>query len=38
VLVLVYLQRMVIPLEESRLREVFGKDYTDYCGRVRRWL
>jgi protein-S-isoprenylcysteine O-methyltransferase Ste14 len=38
VLVLVYLQQMVIPLEESRLREVFGKDYTDYCGRVRRWL
>jgi len=38
VLVFVYLQWMVIPLEESRLREVFGDVYADYCGRVRRWL
>jgi protein-S-isoprenylcysteine O-methyltransferase Ste14 len=38
VLVLAYLQRTVIPLEESRLREVFGEVYTAYCGRVRRWL
>jgi protein-S-isoprenylcysteine O-methyltransferase Ste14 len=38
VLVLAYVQWMVIPLEESRLREVFGESYTDYCSRVRRWL
>jgi protein-S-isoprenylcysteine O-methyltransferase Ste14 len=38
VLVLAYLQWTVIPLEESRLREVFGGDYTAYSGRVRRWL
>lgn len=24
--------------EEQMLREVFGEDYEDYCGRVRRWL
>jgi protein-S-isoprenylcysteine O-methyltransferase Ste14 len=38
VLVIIYLQSTVIPLEESRLREVFGEDYAEYCGRVRRWL
>lgn len=38
VLVIMYLQSTVIPLEESRLREAFGKDYAEYCGRVRRWL
>jgi protein-S-isoprenylcysteine O-methyltransferase Ste14 len=38
VLVLAYLQWMVIPLEESRLLEVFGEGYAAYCGRVRRWL
>lgn len=38
VLVIMYLQSTVIPLEESRLREVFGATYADYCGRVRRWL
>jgi len=38
VLVLAYVQWMVIPLEESRLREAFGEDYTAYCGQVRRWL
>jgi protein-S-isoprenylcysteine O-methyltransferase Ste14 len=38
VLVLAYVQWTVIPLEESRLREVFAEDYIAYCGRVRRWL
>ncbi len=38
VLVLAYVQWTVIPLEESRLREVFREDYTAYRGRVRRWL
>jgi len=37
-LTLVYLQRVVIPLEETRLRETFGPAYTDYCARVRRWI
>jgi protein-S-isoprenylcysteine O-methyltransferase Ste14 len=37
-LVLAHVQWTVIPLEESRLREAFGADYTAYCARVRRWL
>ncbi len=37
-LTLVYLQRVVIPLEETRLRETFGSAYTGYCARVRRWI
>jgi protein-S-isoprenylcysteine O-methyltransferase Ste14 len=37
-LTLVYLQYVVIPLEETRLRDTFGSAYTDYCARVRRWL
>src|SRR6478672_11039332 len=37
-LTLVYLQRVVIPLEETRLRETFGSAYTDYRARVRRWI
>jgi len=37
-LVLAYLQWMVIPLEESRLRESFGAEYEAYCRRVRRWI
>jgi protein-S-isoprenylcysteine O-methyltransferase Ste14 len=36
--VLIYLDTTVIPLEESRLRERFGADYTLYAARVRRWL
>ena len=28
---------MVIPFEESRLREAFGQEYVDYCRAVRRW-
>jgi protein-S-isoprenylcysteine O-methyltransferase Ste14 len=38
VLVLLYVNGVVIPLEESRLTERFGKVYIDYCRRIRRWL
>jgi protein-S-isoprenylcysteine O-methyltransferase Ste14 len=37
-LVIAYLQWVVIPLEEARLRESFGETYAAYCARVRRWL
>jgi len=36
-LVLAYVQWIVIPLEESKLKEVFGEQYEQYCSRVRRW-
>jgi protein-S-isoprenylcysteine O-methyltransferase Ste14 len=37
-LLVAYLQWMVIPFEESRLRGLFGDSYTGYCARVRRWI
>ena len=37
-LMIVYLNQVVIPLEERRLHEVFGEPYDEYCTRVRRWL
>jgi protein-S-isoprenylcysteine O-methyltransferase Ste14 len=37
-LVLAYLQWMVIPLEEAKLREAFGEQYEAYRERVRRWI
>ncbi len=37
-LVLAYLQWMVIPLEEAKLRETFGEEYEAYRSRVRRWI
>lgn len=37
-LTLVYVNQVVIPVEEERLHEVFGAEYKRYCGRVRRWL
>jgi protein-S-isoprenylcysteine O-methyltransferase Ste14 len=37
-LVLAHVRWTVIPLEESRLREVYAEDYIAYCERVRRWL
>lgn len=37
-LVLVYLNRVVIPLEERKLKEVFGTSYDDYRLRVHRWI
>ena len=33
-----WMQVVVIPFEERRLRETFGQAYADYCRRVRRWL
>ncbi|MBI5093230.1 MAG: isoprenylcysteine carboxylmethyltransferase family protein [Candidatus Hydrogenedentes bacterium] len=33
-----FLHKLVIPFEDSRLREVFGETYDRYCARVRRWL
>ena len=37
-LTVAYVHRTVIPVEEARLREVFGDTYAQYCARVRRWL
>ena len=37
-LTLAYLNWIVIPLEESRLSEVFPVVYDDYRARVRRWI
>ena len=36
-LVIAYLNWIVIPVEETRLREVFGEDYAHYSERVGRW-
>jgi len=36
--VLAYVNWIVIPLEESRLGEVFGAEYVQYQARVRRWI
>ena len=39
VLVLVFaLNHFIIPVEEARLREIFGGQYTAYADRVRRWI
>lgn len=35
---LVFVDRLVIPMEERHMEEVFGRDYIDYKTRVRRWL
>ena len=37
-LVLAYLNWIVIPVEEEKLREVFGSRYEEYQSRVGRWL
>ena len=34
----VYLDRFVIPREETYLKAEFGEIYTDYCAQTRRWL
>ncbi len=36
--VVLYLDRLVIPLEEDRLGQRFGEEYAEYRSRVRRWL
>jgi protein-S-isoprenylcysteine O-methyltransferase Ste14 len=33
-----YVNWVVIPVEEGRLREVFGEKYGQYCASVRRWI
>jgi protein-S-isoprenylcysteine O-methyltransferase Ste14 len=37
-LVVIYVDRTVIPLEEARLSEVFGERYEQYRTRVSRWI
>ena len=37
-LVIAYVNWIVIPLEESKLQEVFGEQYDQYRARVRRWV
>ena len=37
-LTVAYVNWIVIPVEESKLREVFSEDYDRYRKRVRRWL
>ncbi|HVM49801.1 MAG TPA: isoprenylcysteine carboxylmethyltransferase family protein [Candidatus Acidoferrum sp.] len=37
-MIVVYLSRVVIPVEEARLTEVFGAEYEHYRATVRRWL
>lgn len=37
-LLLAYIDRIVIPLEEGVLANDFGKQYTDYCKTVGRWI
>ena len=37
-LTVAYLHRIVIPIEEGRLREVFAGEYEQYCASVRRWI
>jgi protein-S-isoprenylcysteine O-methyltransferase Ste14 len=37
-LVLAYMNWTLIPVEEAKLMEVFGKKYVNYQQRVRRWL
>ena len=37
-LLMLALDRCIVPGEESRLRELFGEAHLAYCSRVRRWL
>jgi protein-S-isoprenylcysteine O-methyltransferase Ste14 len=36
--VIVYMNGVVIPYEESRLGDAFGTAYEEYAGRVKRWM
>jgi protein-S-isoprenylcysteine O-methyltransferase Ste14 len=36
--VVAYIDRIVIPVEESKLAEAFGDAYRRYRARVRRWM
>jgi protein-S-isoprenylcysteine O-methyltransferase Ste14 len=37
-LLIAYLNRVVVPIEEERLRAAFGHEYEQYRNGVRRWL
>ncbi len=37
-LTIAYINWVVIPVEEARLKEVFALDYQTYCAKVRRWF
>jgi protein-S-isoprenylcysteine O-methyltransferase Ste14 len=37
-LVVAYVNWIVIPVEEARLKEDFGSEYEQYCAKVRRWI
>jgi protein-S-isoprenylcysteine O-methyltransferase Ste14 len=37
-LVVAYVNWIVIPVEETQLRGLFGEDYARYCESVGRWL
>ncbi len=37
-LVVSYINWIVIPVEEARLKEVFELEYQAYCAKVRRWV
>ena len=37
-LLVIYIDKIVVPVEEARLRDVFGDAYEQYCARVRRWI
>lgn len=37
-LTIIYINRIVIPIEEFHLKETFGKMYEQYCLKVRRWI
>ena len=37
-LIVAYLNWVVIPVEEARLMEAFGKEYEQYAASVRRWI
>jgi protein-S-isoprenylcysteine O-methyltransferase Ste14 len=37
-LMLLYLNKVVIPLEEEILSKDFNEEYKAYCSKVKRWL
>jgi protein-S-isoprenylcysteine O-methyltransferase Ste14 len=37
-LILAYVDRVVVPLEEKVLKQDFAEEYENYCARVHRWL